>query len=198
MIRFALLTWLIVGASTAGAQSLPERFMIDGVAADDVLNIRAMPDASSDIVGSFNPFDLNVEVLDQQDGWGRVGTGEGSGWVSMRFLAPNPVPANDIPRPLSCFGTEPFWGMAMYPRGAEYTEMGQDRRVLNLLRERAATNGYLIEAREGPTLTRTLIVTALSCSDGMSDRMFGMSATLFTDTPDGSYVQTGCCTMQVN
>jgi hypothetical protein len=33
-------------------------------------------------------------VLRTLDGWGYVGAGERSGWVSMRFLAPNPPPEN--------------------------------------------------------------------------------------------------------
>ena len=173
--------------------------MVQDVAADDVLNIRAEPDAASDIIGAFGPYDINVEVLRQQDGWGFVGTGEGAGWVSMRYLSPNPPAAGSVPRPLACHGTEPFWNLTLYPRGAEYNELGSgERRELTLTRESVADNGLLIEAQDGPTRTRTLAINALPCNDGMSDRTFGMSAILFTQAPDGNYVQNGCCTMQVN
>ena len=75
------------------------------LASDDVLNIRAEPAASSEIIGELGPYTLNVEVLRTLDGWGYIGASERSGWVSMRFLAPNPPPENKVPRPMSCFGT---------------------------------------------------------------------------------------------
>lgn len=180
------------------AQTLPDRYMVDGVAADDVLNIRSEPTGSSQIIGEFDPFTLNVEVMRTDGGWGYVGAGERSGWVSMAYLAPNPIAANEVPRPLICSGTEPFWTFALYPRGAEYNAPDTSPRPLTVLREQAANNGYLIEAQEGPTLIQTITINALPCNDGMSDRDFGMSATLFTNAPDGNSVQTGCCTFQVN
>jgi len=180
------------------AQTLPDRYMVDGVAADDVLNIRALPSASSENIGELGPDTLNIEVLREMDGWGLVGAGEQPGWVSMNFLAPNPVPENELPRPMACFGTEPFWDVTFYPRGVEYNALGEGRRDLAILREAVALNGYVIEAQEGPTLTRTMTINALSCSDGMSDRKFGMSITMFTEAPDGNDVRTGCCTLQVN
>ncbi|WP_159453109.1 COG3650 family protein [Pseudooctadecabacter jejudonensis] len=183
-------------ATTGAAQTLPERFSVTGVAEDDVLNIRNGPGASFDKTGELEPFTLNVEVLDQQDGWALIPTSESTGWVSMRFLRPNPIPANEIPRPLVCSGTEPFWDIGFYPRGADYTELGLERRDLTVIHEETAPDGYLVEAREGPTMTRTLIVKAGVCSDGMSDRQYGMSALLFTSAPDGNFVHKGCCTIQ--
>lgn len=182
----------------ASAQSLPERYMVADVASDDVLNIRAEPAASSEIIGELGPDTLNVEVLRTLDGWGYVGAGERSGWVSMRFLAPNPPAENKVPRPMSCFGTEPFWDVSFYPRGAEYNAMGEAGRDLTIFREGVAGNGYIVEAHEGPSLTRTIIINALPCSDGMSDRNFGMSMSMFTQAPDGNDLRTGCCTMHIN
>lgn len=198
MILPILIVFFTLFGISSQAQTLPDRYRVDGVAQNDVLNIRSKPTASSTVIGEFGPYTLNIEVLRTQDGWGYVGAGERSGWVSMTFLAENPLPENEVPRPLSCFGTEPFWTVSLYPRGAEYTEMGLARRPLTILRESAANNGYIIQAQEGPTLIRTIIVNALPCGDGMSDREFGMSATLFTEAPDGNDVQTGCCTLQVN
>lgn len=175
--------------------------MIEGVAADDVLNIRADPDASSDKIGELGAYTLNVEILRTVDGWGQTPTAEGFGWVSMRFLVANPWPQGQAPRPLICLGTEPFWNLALYPRGAEYNELALEEdtpRVQTIISEDVASNGFLIRTQEGPTLNRTLMVDGRACSDGMSGRPFGMSATLFTSAPDRNYVQTGCCTMQVN
>ena len=172
--------------------------MVNGVAGDDVLNIREGPTAGSDIIGELGTYTLNVEVLRTNDGWGYIGAGERSGWVSMNFLAPNPVPENELPRPMACFGTEPFWDITFYPRGTQYNDPNIGPRNLTILRERVAPNGYLIDTLEGPDLTRTLAITALNCNDGMSDRNFGMSITMFTETADGNDVRTGCCTLQVN
>lgn len=200
MIRLLVLFAVFV-AGPSFAQSLPDRYSVTGVAADDVLNIRAEPTAASDKVGEFGPFNLNVEVSRAIDGWGQVPTPEGMGWVSMRFLTPNPWPAGQAPRPLICSGTEPFWTLAMYPRGAEYRalgEYGDTVRQLTILTESVAPNGFYIVTRDGPTTTRALMVDGRVCSDGMSDRPFGMTATLFSQSDEGNYMQTGCCTVQAN
>ena len=198
MIRVVTVFFVIAFVTTAQAQSLPERFMVTDVASDDVLNIRAEPSSSSDIIGEFGPYTLNVEVLRTRGGWGYTGAGERSGWVSMRYLTPNPVPENELPRPLACFGTEPFWDVTFYPRGTEYNFMGEEPVRLSSIREYVAANGYFVEAMEAPTISRSIMINAMSCNDGMSDRDFGMSITMFTHSTEGNSVQTGCCTMQVN
>lgn len=183
------------------ATSLPAQFEVTGVAADDRLNIRAEPSANAAILGSYDPYAYNIEVLETTaDGsWGLVGTREGNGWVSMRFLArrDNPEPWY-IPVPLICYGTEPFWNIGLYPRGDEFTLMGEDRRDLERVQEIVGSNGFLARLVEGPTLERTLIVERRPCYDGMSDRRYGWSAMLFTEAPDESYVLTGCCTLDGN
>lgn len=184
--------------TAATAQELPDRYTVTGVAGDDVLNIRSGPGASFDKIGEFHPYTLNVEVHEYRDGWGMVPAGERMGWVSLRFLQPYPLSPYEVPVPLVCSGTEPYWTFGHYPRGTEYNAPDTGRRDLEILRDIAAGNGFLIEAREGPTLTRTLVVNAMPCNDGMSDRDFGMSAILFNEAPDGNYVQTGCCTLQSN
>lgn len=198
MIR--LIAFFIVFGVAAAAQSLPERYMVSGVAHDDVLNIRTEPRASSEKVGELGPFFRNVEVQRVLNGWGFIGAGETSGWVSMRYLSPNPFPENEVPRPMVCSGTEPYWTFAMYPHGAQYTALALDEgpRVQTIITEAVAPNGFLIQSQEGLTLKRTLMIDGRACSDGMSDRNYAMSATLFTQTADGNNVQTGCCTMQLN
>lgn len=172
--------------------------MVTDVASDDVLNIRTDPDHTSEKIGELGPYTLNVEVLRTLDGWGYIGAGEQSGWVSMRYLAANPAPAGELPRPLSCGGTEPFWDITFWPRGAEYNTPDAGPQALTILSEQIASNGYLITTQEGPTLTRTIAISGQWCSDGMSDRNYGMSAIVFTNAPDGNSVLTGCCTMQIN
>lgn len=194
---FALLMW----ASAAVADGFPPTYQVNGVAQDDVLNIRTEPTATSELVGTFAPFDHHIEVLrTTPDGkWGYVGAGERNGWTAMRFLqATSDQSSTTLPRPLRCFGTEPFWHLNMLPKGDEYQTPGDTRRDLNLISESIASNGAMAVFDEGPTLTRTLIIKGGYCDDGMSDREYGLTATLFHDTPDGSSVQSGCCTLDAS
>ena len=180
------------------AQNFPAAYIVTDVASDDVLNIRATPDASSDILGELGPYSINVEVLEVSEDtrWGRISTGEGNGWVAMRYLtASNHAPANEVPRPMSCFGTEPFWALQMLARGDEYELAGDGNRALTPLKEVIAYQGYAVVFEEGPTLNRTLMITRGWCSDGMSDRDYGWQATLLNETPEGDSLLFGCCTL---
>mgnify|MGYP000271214598 CR=1 FL=1 len=188
-------------ATPAIAQDLPAHFVTNGVAADDTLNVRAMPDAAADIIGEYGPYTLNIEVIrTTRDGnWGLVGIGEGNGWVAMRYLErSNHQDPNTFPRPMTCHGTEPFWNLNVTVRGDEYQEMGGTRRDLTMISENTALNGAIAVFKEGPTLNRTLIVQKGYCDNGMLDREFGWKATLFNEAPDGNYVQSGCCTLDAN
>jgi uncharacterized membrane protein len=180
------------------AQTFPDAYVTKDIASDDTLNIRAEPSASAPIIGEYGPYTLNIEVLrTTPDGrWGLVGSGEGNGWVSMRYLeASGHNNPGDFPRPMRCSGTEPFWNLNVTMRGDEYHALGDTRRDLNMIRENSADNGGFAMFEEGPTLTRTLIVKRGYCSDGMSDREFGWQALLFNEAPDGNSVQSGCCTL---
>ncbi|MEJ6396541.1 hypothetical protein [Yoonia sp. 208BN28-4] len=200
MIRFFILI-LSLFASPAFAQGFPDAFITRDVPSDDRLNIRAEPSASAPIIGDYYAFTTNIEVLrTSSDGkWGMVGIGERNGWVSMRYLErSNHNEPHRFPRPISCSGTEPFWNLNVTMRGDEYSEMGMDRRDLNMISDSGAPNGGIAVFEEGPTLNRTLIVQRGYCGDGMSDREFGWKATLFTEAPDGNYAQSGCCTLDAN
>ncbi len=193
--------FLLLCASPVVADTLPAHFVTRGVAADDTLNIRAKPDASAEIIGEYGPYTLNIEVIStSSDGaWGFVGMGERNGWVAMRYLERSDhQDENAFPRPMTCLGTEPFWTLNVTTRGDEYHELGFGRRDLEMTQDMGALNGAMAVFQEGPTLNRTLIVQKGYCGDGMSDREFGCKATLFTEAPDGNYVQSGCCTLDAN
>lgn len=180
------------------AQSFPAAYRVTGVAADDRLNIRSEPLASSDKLGEIGPYGLNIEVLGvTPDGtWGKVGLPEGNGWVAMRYLEPTPpADPHEVPRPLSCFGTEPFWSVSLYPSGAEYNSPDTGAVPMTVIEEAVSPQGYFMRLEEGPTLTRTLIVTRQQCSDGMSDRLFGFATLMFLAAPDGNETVSGCCTL---
>ncbi len=182
------------------AQILPDAFRVTGVAANDVLNIRAEPNARAPIVGTLDPFATNIEVLALSDDrkWGRVSANEGNGWASMRYLeATNHTAQGELPRPMTCFGTEPFWALAMYPGGDEYELAGEGRRSLSLVKHVMSHPGYVAIFEELSGLTRTLTISRGWCSDGMSDRDYGWSATLFNETAQGDSLLFGCCTLDL-
>jgi len=190
---------LVLGCPVlAIGQTFPASYAVKGVSANDVLNIRKEPSATAETLGGIGPFALNVEVLGTTpDGkWGQVGLPEGNGWVAMAFL--DPTPAADpalVPRPLSCLGTEPFWSVSLYAGTAEYHSPETGAVILTLGHEAVAPKGFLFLLEEGPTRARTLVVTRERCSDGMSDRIFGFSTRMFTESPDGNTLSQGCCTL---
>jgi uncharacterized membrane protein len=198
MIRTIFLCLVLCAGSVASAQEFPATYQVTGVAADDVLNIRAEPAAGAAKVGEIGPYGFNIEVLRLSDdgAWGLVPMPEGSGWVAMRFLQATPAadPAL-VPRPLSCSGTEPFWTMGLFPKGAEWLTPEDPRADLTVKDEAVAPQGYRLRAEEGPTRVFHLTVTRQQCSDGMSDRAFGLAASLFIESPDGNDLRTGCCTL---
>ncbi len=189
----------LCGAARAADGPLPDLFDVTGVAADDALNVRSEPGARAGIVGTLEPDARGVEITATEDGWGRVNKGEGSGWVAMRFLARQDGTwrAGEVPPTLSCFGTEPFWTLGMEdggmswstPDGAwalgEATVLGGEipgdiRRGL-----KAAGDGVAVHAFMAPG----------ACSDGMSDRAFGLNAAVILDDGAGPRLLHGCCSI---
>lgn len=196
---FALGLALAGSAVQAWAETLPAAFMVKGVAANDVLNIRAEPSAGAAVLGTIAPHALNVEVIEiSADGkWGKVAAGgEGNGWVSLAYLERQPVldPAL-APRPMTCLGTEPFWSLGLFEQGAEWSTPDTPRADLGEVTEAVAPQGFHIRAEEGPERVYNLTISREWCSDGMSDRQFGFAAKLFIESPDGNALLSGCCTL---
>lgn len=182
-------------ASPAAADSLPALYRVTGVAAGDVLNIRAEPSASAAILGSLPRDASGVEVVAEQGGWGLVSTGEGAGWVKLSFLARQP--GEDwfaLTQPLRCLGTEPFWSLGVEPaaRVAVYsTPEGGDAftALTTLWPGEAWRQGAAIALPDG-----FATLTGGQCSDGMSDRVFGISISLYRMGEAPTVLQ-GCCTL---
>jgi len=201
MIRCLLAIYLCLWAFAATAQEFPARYSVAGVAANDSLNIRADPRASAQIIGTYPPYAVNIEVLrlSEDSKWAKVGLGERNGWVAARYLQRDAdTEPYRIPRPLSCSGTEPFWTLNLSLRGTDFAEIGYDLSILTEVSEAVSDDAFLGVYEEGPTLTHTLLVQRQICGDGMSDRAFGFSARVFTQAPDGNRFYSGCCTMDQN
>lgn len=201
MIRILLvLLALAAGPAAATQDAWPALFDVTGVAANDVLNVRARPDASAPIVGTLAPDARNVEVIraDEHYRWGLVNIGEGTGWASLAYLARHPGQWDGhIPASLSCSGTEPFWSLDLSPSSIRLDGVDLPARDFGAgLRESASNRRDRWSFRawdEGTSLTGVVIST--DCSDGMSDRSYGLSLDLILSTETGFDHYAGCCSL---
>ncbi|MBE2276614.1 MAG: SH3 domain-containing protein [Rhodobacteraceae bacterium] len=199
MIRACLLS-LVLLAAPAGAEVFPGLARVTGVAADDVLNVRAEPSASAAILATIAPGTEGIEVLEVSGNgkWALVPLPEGSGWVARRFLQTMPQDPASLLRPMRCTGTEPFWTMEIAGFGGTWSTPEEQGVVLALPVTEAAPEGWFALA-EDPVRGHglSLIVTRGSCSDGMSDRRFGLTALIFDkDYRNGrNRIWQGCCTL---
>lgn len=199
MLRTTLALTLALAGPAAATQEyiLPTLFDVAGVAAGDVLNIRAEPNAQATIIGTLAPDARRIEVVEERRGWGRVNTAEASGWVSMRYLAyrtdvwqPGALPAG-----FRCLGTEPFWDAK--PEAGDLVlrspeDQAGDRRPVQTVLD---TGIFRDPARVVVARDVTLFAQPQICSDGMSDRLFGLSATIVLHG-DQPRLLSGCCTIQ--
>lgn len=203
----AALAVLLALAAPLGAEELPALHDVTGVAANDQLNIREAPSASSSLLGSFPPGTEGVEVtgLSPDGRWGRVNLEERSGWVSLRYMARQPGPDwSALARPLACFGTEPFWSLNFKASEgtAAFNRMGEAQIGLwvNWAAPVSGRRGQVGLAIEGPARTGFLTLTGQDCSDGMSDRAYGIAVALFLNGTGSSTTEaqgwSGCCSLE--
>ncbi|MBV0891153.1 SH3 domain-containing protein [Paracoccus sp. Z118] len=202
MLRPILLTLALAFATPALATQeyiLPTLFDVTGVAASDVLNIRERPDASSPVIGELAPDARGVEVVAERSGWAQVNAGERSGWVSARYLMyrtdvwePGALPPN-----LRCIGTEPFWGLTQEAGGMVFSTPDGGERAMELRTVmddghfRSPVRGLIAGDSQGRL---TAVIRPEQCSDGMSDRRYGLSGTLILDgSGQSSRMFSGCC-----
>lgn len=172
---------------------LPTLFDVTGVAADDVLNIRERPDAKSPIIGKLAPDATRVEVVGERNGWMQVNTAERSGWVNGRYLnyRVDVWEAGTLPAGLQCLGTEPFWSLTAQGDALVLaTPEGESRMALR----KVLDTGWFRDPRRAVVGDGiTAVVTPAQCSDGMSDRAYGLEATVILGAGTGAQMLNGCC-----
>ena len=196
MRRLVLILVLLAAPALATQDGWPALHDVTGVAADDVLNVRAAPHGSAAIVGALAPDAAGVEVIRSSDDhrWGLVNAGEGTGWVSLTFMARRPGQwFGSTPALASCFGTEPFWTLGFESEGDAVTwATPEETRAGRLLSRPAPSNDRrrhgLVLALDG---LRVASVRTETCGDGMSDREYGIAIDVI-----GERVLSGCCTLQ--
>jgi uncharacterized membrane protein len=205
MIRIGCLAAALFAPVIALAE--PHYARVSGVASDDVLNIRAQPDAGSADIGDLAHDAVGIEVLgfDSTGDWARIGLGESDGWIASRFLEPvemTTLGESSIPVGLSCSGTEPFWALGLQEATGTYShpEDGDSEFVLDSV---AVAEGYLGSpalvtlATEDSRVIEATILGA-ECSDGMSDRSYGWTVTMQLIAPGQRRFLTGCCHLPRN
>lgn len=196
MIRLlALLLWLMPLALRA--EDYPALHDVTGVAADDVLNIRAAPDASSAIIGTLAPGATGVEVIAVEGDWAVVNAGDGSGYAALRFLARSDAPLwSTLDAPLDCLGTEPFWSLEIDPAEGQtrfQTPEDTEARVAPLDTRWPALPWSASAALGLPDGLAVLLPA--DCSDGMSDRRYGLAVDIFLTGPERDRLS-GCCRLR--
>ena len=190
--------WIAVWLATllpafAVAEPFPALYRVVDVAADDALNVRRKARDGSDLIGSFAPGET-VEVMgvSSDGGWGRVNAGEVSGWAALRFLERLPNQDDRLPALGSCYGTEPFWNLSLDPDVPSFSTPADDLPI-EPPRYRQSSNRIdrfaIFSASEHGDIHA--IVARQECTDGMSDRVFGLGIdVIYLDA-----VLSGCCTL---
>lgn len=197
MLRLWVLALLAVMPFGASATEFPELFSVTGVASDDVLNVRANHAASSNIVGHIAPDGKNIEIVRvSPDGkWGETNIGEASGWVSMRYLERMAGETeNPLRTELSCFGTEPFWSLHLTQNQSAEFQNPDTGTVVFSIGTLTASSG-----QTGRYATRLdnagfAVIRREFCSDGMSDRSYGLSVDVGLSSPE-LVMFSGCCSL---
>ena len=206
------------------ANEWPALFDVQNVASGDVLNIREAPNVSSRIIGSLKANATDIEVIHPNEGetWGLVNSEERAGWVSLAFLSRTlddwTAPPTDAVLPgiedfaiTRCFGTEPFWSLEKQ-RGDErvsFSILGHDPLLGTLVTRTESRNvrnrltaGALLERQLGASQVKMLATfRGQTCSDGMSDRTYGIDVDIYFTDPetDGGrtpHMLSGCCSIQ--
>lgn len=186
------MVWL--AALPLHAEVFPALHRVTGVATDDVLNIRAAPDAGSAIIGALSPDATAVEVIAVEDGWALVNTEDGSGYAAIRFLKRMDEPDwNSLQTPLTCLGTEPFWSLVLDPATDTAKLVASDDQNGYSLQIEQSWPGNLWAPAAALSLPQgTVVFHPAECSDGMSERSYGIAVDLFLTQPEKQRLS-GCC-----
>lgn len=198
-LLLAFAAWPLTAAADSVPPVLPALYQVVGVASDDQLNIRAEPDAASDIIGAlaFDRTAVEVIAFSTAGGWAMVNHQERAGWVAARFLqrsAPVAGPLGFSARNLSCFGTEPFWSLVITDdRVVLSTPEGNAQHPISAVYGSGAgaflgANTVFFDWSADGVPVRSHILPGM-CNDGMSDLAYGLHYI------DDAFGHRGCCSL---
>lgn len=205
--RFAFCATLFLTAVSLEAQEarFPALYDVTGVAENDVLNLRQEPNSQAKVLGSVAPDRRNLQVLEfSSDGtWAHISMSETTGWANLHYLKAQPArPIDQLPTPMRCFGTEPFWGLHIPTSDlAEFEQLPQPERPFEVAFQGGAVGGTTTDV--GAILQdghgqATLVLRREMCSDGMSDSGYGLSIRLLITDPKDTQMYAGCCSLTGN
>ncbi len=181
---------------------LPTLFDVTDVAGNDVLNVREAPNARAAIIGTLSPQARDIEVVgyDATGQWARINTGEQSGWAALRFLAYRVDVWNPgaLPPTLQCLGNEPFWSFR--PAGDQLAFSTPEAPDVMMRIEAVLSIGIFRDPRrsisaKGDFGRMTAVLVPMACSDGMSDRAYGLDVTVILEDRGEMQMLTGCCSI---
>lgn len=200
-MRAALLSLcLFLIPALAMAQGLPALFDVTGVADKDTLNVRTGPSTEFDILAKLPPDATGIEVVDTDNGgeWGLVNIDGESGWVSLHYMVRQPgQPETGLAPHLACSGTEPFWSFTLTPdRKAEMQRLETTISFADVLivPSENRPDRHALFADGGDTVV-TAMIGRNQCSDGMSDRAYGLGIDLLVTDKKAVKVYSGCCSV---
>lgn len=188
-------------AAPAAAQPLPSLFVVTGVQPGHALNVRAAPEPGAPVIGRLAADATGIEVTarDATGAWGAVNVGEGAGWAALRYLAaaPGGWQPGALPAGLRCFGTEPFWSLA-FDAGTARLATPEGERTLKV--QAILDTGVPDDPRRAVVLDdaiseATATITPAACSDGMSDRRFGLQVLTVLHDAGAPRLLSGCCSL---
>lgn len=185
------------------APFLPNLFDVTVVDTWDTLNVRQAPDGQAKVIATLPATAKGIELVarDPSGKWGKVNSGEQTGWVALRFLKQQTGvwQAAALPQSLRCAGTEPFWSLGATKTGLTFAEPDRPDRALQLRKvmdrgiDGEPTRGLIAGDDKGRV---TAFLRPEQCSDGMSDRAFALAVSVILDgaeTP--SRMLMGCCSI---
>ncbi|MBN1240249.1 MAG: hypothetical protein JXB36_17225 [Gammaproteobacteria bacterium] len=208
LAAFALLLGL---SALARAQpAAPGYYRVSGISAGDVLNVRAEPGVGHRKVAALAPGASPLEVVEvrtvQGAPWGLIATGEGAGWVSMRYVERielERLADTEVPARATCAGNEPFWGVTFDGDTVVLEDPEAPRATLLPIEAAAPASGRLDPVLLSFADDRgyALIERGI-CSDGMSDIPHGWSLHLIlddgADAGPGPRFLSGCCRVRTD
>ena len=198
MIRGIALA-LVLSVQPLAADDLPALYSVTGVAANDVLNIRAAPDPTSEIIGTLAPNATGVEVTAESDGWASVNAGERAGYVAARFLQPvGHAPWYRLEHPITCAGTEPFWTLQIDPQAQTATFLSAESENQLFMPFQQSWRGEAWSTSAAISFGEGMVVLRREeCSDHMSERSYGIQVDFFLNTGSGHRIS-GCCVLSAD
>ncbi len=187
-------------AGAVSAQDYPALYNVTGVEDGDVLNMRTRPTENGTVIGALGFDAKHVEVIEEDDGWGRVNHEGLSGWVSLESMERQDGTQMPDGYQFKCFGTEPFWSATVIQGDTlTFTRPDDDDKAFKVSEMATSVSRDSPHALLGSKLGEnvTLVMTHEICSDGMSDYRFGFSGAVVIGGYD-TQVYSGCCSLDMN